>query len=209
MRGRRRRGYTNTRCRSLCAPTRTPASTSAPACAPAQRVKPGRRAGRLAPRPRMGELALGQNILVAFMSLEGGNFEDAILISRAAGARRRVHQLSILRSTKSRPARPSWGRRKSPATSRTSARIALKDLDERGIVFVGRGSDGQRYPRRQDHAEGRNRTDAGRAPVARYLRREGPRGEGYLAACAPRRARQGHRCEPFSAARTATNCPPA
>jgi DNA-directed RNA polymerase subunit beta len=28
-----------------------------------------------------GELALGQNILVAFMSWEGGNFEDAILIS--------------------------------------------------------------------------------------------------------------------------------
>src|SRR5262249_20387195 len=29
----------------------------------------------------LGELALGQNILVAFMSWEGGNFEDAILIS--------------------------------------------------------------------------------------------------------------------------------
>ncbi len=28
-----------------------------------------------------GELALGQNILVAFMSWEGGNYEDAILIS--------------------------------------------------------------------------------------------------------------------------------
>jgi DNA-directed RNA polymerase subunit beta len=28
-----------------------------------------------------GELALGQNILVAFMAWEGGNFEDAILIS--------------------------------------------------------------------------------------------------------------------------------
>jgi DNA-directed RNA polymerase subunit beta len=28
-----------------------------------------------------GELALGQNVLVAFMPWEGGNFEDAILIS--------------------------------------------------------------------------------------------------------------------------------
>ena len=28
-----------------------------------------------------GELALGQNVLVAFMSWEGGNYEDAILIS--------------------------------------------------------------------------------------------------------------------------------
>lgn len=28
-----------------------------------------------------GELALGQNVLVAFMSWEGGNYEDAVLIS--------------------------------------------------------------------------------------------------------------------------------
>ncbi len=34
-----------------------------------------------------GELALGQNILVAFMSWEGGNFEDAILISQRMCAR--------------------------------------------------------------------------------------------------------------------------
>src|SRR5204863_8446931 len=30
---------------------------------------------------QMGELALGRNILVAFMSWEGGNYEDAIVIS--------------------------------------------------------------------------------------------------------------------------------
>ncbi|MBC7240635.1 MAG: DNA-directed RNA polymerase subunit beta, partial [Chloroflexi bacterium] len=30
-----------------------------------------------------GELALGQNVLCAFMSWEGGNYEDAILISEA------------------------------------------------------------------------------------------------------------------------------
>ena len=29
----------------------------------------------------MGEMALGQNVLVAFLSWEGGNYEDAILIS--------------------------------------------------------------------------------------------------------------------------------
>ena len=38
-----------------------------------------------------GELALGQNILVAFMSFEGGNFEDAILIIAATCAGRRIH----------------------------------------------------------------------------------------------------------------------
>ena len=29
-----------------------------------------------------GEMALGQNLLVAFMSWEGYNFEDAIIISK-------------------------------------------------------------------------------------------------------------------------------
>ena len=32
-----------------------------------------------------GELALGQNTLVAFMSWEGYNFEDAIIVKRKAG----------------------------------------------------------------------------------------------------------------------------
>ena len=32
-----------------------------------------------------GQLALGQNVVVAFLSWEGGNFEDAILISERLG----------------------------------------------------------------------------------------------------------------------------
>ncbi len=38
-----------------------------------------------------GNLALGQNVVVAFLSWEGGNFEDAILISEKVGARRSLH----------------------------------------------------------------------------------------------------------------------
>ena len=38
-----------------------------------------------------GELALGQNILVAYMPWEGYNYEDAILISETLGARRLLH----------------------------------------------------------------------------------------------------------------------
>ena len=33
-----------------------------------------------------GELALGQDVLVAFLSWEGGNFEDAILVSERLGS---------------------------------------------------------------------------------------------------------------------------
>ena len=38
-----------------------------------------------------GELALGKNLLVAFMPWEGYNFEDAIILSERSGARRRPH----------------------------------------------------------------------------------------------------------------------
>ena len=41
------------------------------------------------------------------------------------------------RSTRSTPATPSWAPRRSPAISPTWARRACKDLDERGIVYVG------------------------------------------------------------------------
>ena len=38
-----------------------------------------------------GELALGQNVLCAFMSWEGGNYEDAILISEELVRAGQVH----------------------------------------------------------------------------------------------------------------------
>ena len=38
-----------------------------------------------------GELALGQNVLVAYMSWEGGNYEDAILVSERLVRERQVH----------------------------------------------------------------------------------------------------------------------
>ena len=39
----------------------------------------------------LGELALGQNMLVAFMPWNGYNYEDSILITRARGRRRPLH----------------------------------------------------------------------------------------------------------------------
>ena len=55
-----------------------------------------------------GELALGQNVLVAFMTWEGYNFEDAIILSRSAGARRQVH-LDPHREARGRGARHQAG----------------------------------------------------------------------------------------------------
>ncbi|MEI2637321.1 MAG: hypothetical protein V9E92_10860 [Methylotenera sp.] len=67
-------------CANTRAPTKTPASTKCPASSSLNKVKKG---DVLAdgPATQDGELALGRNLLVAFMPWEGYNFEDAIFLS--------------------------------------------------------------------------------------------------------------------------------
>ncbi|MFI4956212.1 MAG: DNA-directed RNA polymerase subunit beta [Gammaproteobacteria bacterium] len=84
----------------------------------------------------MGELALGQNLLVAFMPWNGYNFEDSILISERVVEEDRftsihIEELScIARDTKLGPEEitgdiPNVGE------------SALSKLDEAGIVYIG------------------------------------------------------------------------
>jgi DNA-directed RNA polymerase beta subunit len=72
----------------------------------------------------MGELALGQNMLVAFMPWNGYNFEDSILISERVVADDRFH-LDPYRGTDGRRPRHQAGPRKSRATSPRSANRSL------------------------------------------------------------------------------------
>ena len=83
-----------------------------------------------------GELALGQNILVAFMNWGGYNFEDAIVISkrlveddRYTSIHIETHQIDV-RDTK---LGPEVITRDIPNVSEES----LKDLDEAGVVRIG------------------------------------------------------------------------
>ncbi len=83
-----------------------------------------------------GELALGRNILVAFMPWEGGNFEDAILLSERlvredvfTNIHIEKHEVEA-RDTKLGPEEIT---RDIPNVGEDS----LKDLDERGIIYVG------------------------------------------------------------------------
>jgi DNA-directed RNA polymerase subunit beta len=64
------------------APTRAPASTRSRSSTRAT----ARRGRRLADGPStdQGEMALGKNLLVAFMPWEGYNYEDAIILSSAS-----------------------------------------------------------------------------------------------------------------------------
>jgi DNA-directed RNA polymerase subunit beta len=83
-----------------------------------------------------GELALGQNVLVAFLSWEGGNYEDAVLVSERVVQQDRYSSIHIddfkidVRDTKLGPEQitrdiPNVGEEK------------LKDLDETGIIRIG------------------------------------------------------------------------
>jgi len=83
-----------------------------------------------------GELALGQNVLVAFMPWEGFNYEDAILISERMVKDDRFTSIHIeeyeceARDTKLGPEEIT---RDIPNVGED----ALKDLDENGIVRIG------------------------------------------------------------------------
>ncbi len=83
-----------------------------------------------------GNLALGQNVVVAFLSWEGGNFEDAILISERLVQDDRFTSVHIekyeveARDTKLGPEEIT---RDIPNVGEE----AIKDLDEHGIIRIG------------------------------------------------------------------------
>ncbi len=83
-----------------------------------------------------GELALGQNVLVSFMSWEGGNFEDAIILSESIVRDDKFTSVHIekheveARDTKLGPEEIT---RDIP----NAGEDALRDLDEDGIIRVG------------------------------------------------------------------------
>ena len=83
-----------------------------------------------------GELALGQNILVAFMSWEGYNYEDAIIISEALVKDdyfTSVHIEKYEMEARETKLGPEEITRDIPNVGEES----LRDLDERGIIRLG------------------------------------------------------------------------
>jgi DNA-directed RNA polymerase subunit beta len=104
-------------------------------------VKPGDQITRGAvladgPSTDMGELALGQNMLVAFMPWNGYNFEDSILISERVVQEDRyttihIEELTcVARDTK-------LGPEEITADIPNVGEAALSKLDESGIVYIG------------------------------------------------------------------------
>jgi DNA-directed RNA polymerase subunit beta len=100
-----------------------------------QKVKPGEVLAD-GPASEQGELALGKNLLIAFMPWEGYNFEDAILLSEKLvqnDVYTSIHIEKIEIDARSTKLGPEEITREVPNVSEES----LKHLDEEGIVRVG------------------------------------------------------------------------
>ena len=144
------------------------------------------------PSTELGELALGRNVLVAFMPWNGYNFEDSILLSEKIAKEDvftsiHIEEFEVMaRDTKLGPEEIT---RDIPNVSEE----ALKNLDEAGIVYIGAEVQAGDILVRQDHAEGRKPDDAGGEAPARHLRREGLGRARHVAARAARRDRNGRR----------------
>jgi DNA-directed RNA polymerase subunit beta len=88
------------------------------------------------PSTQLGELALGRNVLVAFMPWNGYNFEDSILISERivsddVFSSIHIEEYEVMaRDTK-------LGQEEITRDIPNVGEEALKDLDEAGIVYIG------------------------------------------------------------------------
>ena len=124
------------------------------------------------PSTQFGELALGRNVLVAFMPWNGYNYEDSILISERivkddVFTSIHIEEFEVMaRDTKLGPEDIT---RDIPNVGEE----ALRNLDEAGIVYIGAEVEPGDILCRQDHAEGRKPDDAGGKAPPRHLRREG------------------------------------
>ena len=125
----------STSCRSSCAPTRARSSTRSRSSGPAQQVEAGDVLADGSATDH-GEMALGKNLMVAFMSWEGYNFEDAIILSKRLVQDDELTSIHIeeyeidARTTK-------LGDEEITRDIPNRSEESLRNLDDRGIVRIG------------------------------------------------------------------------
>ncbi|HXJ47790.1 MAG TPA: DNA-directed RNA polymerase subunit beta, partial [Candidatus Acidoferrum sp.] len=83
-----------------------------------------------------GEMALGRNVLVAFMPWEGYNFEDAILLSERV-VKEDMYTSIHIEEYESEARETKLGPEEITRDIPNVADDALRNLDERGIVYIG------------------------------------------------------------------------
>ena len=143
------------------------------------------------PCTEAGELALGRNVLVAFMPWRGYNFEDAIVVSEKLVKDDYYTSIHIeefeieARDTKLGP----------EEITRDIPNIAesfLRNLDESGIIRDRRNRKARRHSGRQSDAEGRNAAHSRGEAAAGDFRRKGRRCKGCIALLPS--GHRGHHC---------------
>ncbi|NDI36982.1 DNA-directed RNA polymerase subunit beta [Chengkuizengella sediminis] len=88
------------------------------------------------PSTEKGELALGQNVVVAFMTWEGYNYEDAILLSEKL-VKEDVYTSVHIEEYESEARDTKLGPEEITRDIPNVGEDALRNLDERGIIRVG------------------------------------------------------------------------
>ena len=139
-----------------------------------------------------GELALGRNVLVAFMAWDGFNFEDAIIISEELVQNDTYTSIHIeefdieIRETK-------LGREEFTRDIPNVSEKMLRNLDENGIVRDRHLRRAGRHPGGQGLAQVEDRADARGKTAARHLRPGRRRREERFAGSALGRGGHRHR----------------
>ena len=140
-----------------------------------------------------GQIALGQNVRVAFMPWSGANYEDAIIISERLVKDSKFTSIHIEEFVVHRARHEARTRSRRPTTSRTSANCKLNNLDEDGVVRIGaevRPGDilvGKITPKGETQLTPEERL------LPPHLRRKGEGRERHVAAHGRRQARPHHR----------------
>ena len=88
------------------------------------------------PSMEKGEMALGQNVLVAFMTWEGYNYEDAVIMNERL-VRDDVYTSIHIEEYESEARDTKLGPEEITRELPNVGEDALKDLDERGIIRIG------------------------------------------------------------------------
>ena len=135
----------------------------------------------MAHRLRWARIALGRNILIGFMTWEGYNYEDAVLISEEL-VRNDVYTSIHIEKHEIEARDTKLGQEEITSDIPNVGDDALKDLDERGIIRIGAEVRTGDYTCSEGNSEGKKRSLRRRKAAARDIGEKGARGQGYVAA---------------------------
>ena len=89
----------------------------------------------------LGEMALGRNVVVGFMTWDGYNYEDAVIMSERL-VKDDVYTSIHIEEYESEARDTKLGPEEITRDIPNVSESALKNLDDRGIVYIGAVKDG-------------------------------------------------------------------